>query len=165
VLEAVLRKSGAARTISEYASKKLWAPMGAEADALWNLDREGDGIEKSESGFVARAIDMARFGQLYLDQGKANGAQIVPAAWVAASVSAPPAGSPNLFVEGFHRKLWWGAFRASPPRSDFYANGHFGQRIYVSPAKRLVIVRLGSDGAGVDWTEVLASLADRWPVE
>jgi CubicO group peptidase (beta-lactamase class C family) len=161
-LENALRRSGKAQTISAYTASRLWAPIGAEADALWVLDREDSGIEKSESGFVARAVDLARFGQLFLDGGTANGKQIVPAEWVAASVSPPPKGSANLFVEGFHRKLWWGAFRPGRTRNDFYANGHFGQRIYVVPDKRLVIVRLGSDSAGVDWTEFLGTLADSW---
>jgi CubicO group peptidase (beta-lactamase class C family) len=161
-LEKALRRAGKAQTISEYTSSRLWVPMGAEANAVWVLDREGDGIEKSESGFVARAIDLARFGQLFLDGGQAHGRQIVPGGWVEASVTPPAKGSPNLFVEGFHRKLWWGAFRPSRTRNDFYANGHFGQRIYVSPDKRLVIVRLGSDSADVDWTEFLGSIADAW---
>lgn len=162
-LETALRRAGKAQSISDYASSRLWIPMGAEADALWVLDRADDGIEKSESGFVARAVDLARFGQLFLDGGKVNARQIVPARWVDASVTPPPKGSPNLFIEGFHRKLWWGAFRKNRDRNDFYANGHFGQRIYVSPDKRLVIVRLGSDSADVDWTEFLGSIADAWP--
>lgn len=161
-LETALRRAGKAQTISEYASSRLWGPMGAEADAQWVLDREEDGIEKSESGFVARAIDLARFGQLFLDGGRANGLQIVPEPWVDASVTPPAKGSPNLFVEGFHRKLWWGAFRKARARNDFYANGHFGQRIYVSPDKRLVLVRLGSESSGVDWTEFLGAIADGW---
>jgi CubicO group peptidase (beta-lactamase class C family) len=136
--------------------------MGAEYPAQWVLDRADGGIEKTESGLVGRAIDFARFGQLYLDGGRANGRQIVPEAWVQASVTAPAAGSPNLFVEGFHRKLWWGNFRPGRTRDDFYANGHFRQRIYVSPDKSLVIVRMGGDGGNVDWTAFLAAIADAW---
>lgn len=162
-LEAALRKSGKGQTISDYMSRRLWQPMGAEFDALWNLDREGDGIEKSESGFVARAVDLARFGQLYLDAGAVGGTAVVPADWVNASTTAPPKGSANLFTDGFLRKLWWGTRREGRVRDDFYANGHFGQRIYVSPDKRLVLMRLGSDRADVDWTAVLGSIADRWP--
>jgi CubicO group peptidase (beta-lactamase class C family) len=162
-LEAALRKSGKAQTIADYASRRLWQPMGAEFDALWNLDRAGDGIEKSESGFVARAIDLARFGQLYLDAGAVGGKQVVPADWVAASTTAPPKGAPNLFTDGFLHKLWWGSRRVGRVREDFFANGHFGQRIYVSPDKNLVLVRMGSDRADVDWTAVLGGMADRWP--
>lgn len=162
-LESALKRTNKAASISAFAAERLWKPMGASFGALWNIDRAGDGIEKTESGFVARAIDLARFGQLYLDGGKANGRQIVPADWVAASITAPERGRPNLFTEGFHRKLWWGWFRAGSSQDDFYANGHFGQRIYVSPERRLVIVRMGSDAGEVDWTQALAAIAAAWP--
>ncbi|MEQ1513409.1 MAG: serine hydrolase [Lysobacteraceae bacterium] len=161
-LEGALKKSDPDATLSDYTSQHLWQPMGAEYPAQWVLDRAEDGIEKTESGLVARAIDFARFGPLYLDGGRANGRQIVPEAWVNASVTAPAKGSPNLFVEGFHRKLWWGNFRRGRTRDDFYANGHFGQRIYVSPDKSLVIVRMGSDSGDIDWTAFLATIADAW---
>jgi CubicO group peptidase (beta-lactamase class C family) len=161
-LEAALKKSDPDATLSDYTSQRLWQPMGAEYPAQWVLDRADGGIEKTESGLVARAVDFARFGQLYLDGGRAKGRQIVPEAWVKASVTAPAKGSPNLFVEGFHRKLWWGSFRPGRTRDDFYANGHFGQRIYVSPDKSLVIVRMGSDGGDIDWTAFLAAIADAW---
>ncbi len=161
-LEAALKKSDPDATLSDYTSQRLWQPMGAEYPAQWVLDRAEGGIEKTESGLVARAVDFARFGQLFLDGGRANGRQIVPEAWVSASVTAPSKGSPNLFVEGFHRKLWWGNFRPGRTRDDFYANGHFGQRIYVSPDKSLVIVRMGSDGGDIDWTAFLAAIADVW---
>ena len=162
-LESALRRKQRAATLADYATQVLWQPMGAEFDALWNLDREADGLEKVESGLVARAIDLARFGQVYLDGGLAHGRQVLPAAWVAASTSAPEQGRPNRFTDGFHRKLWWGLRRAGRQRDDFYANGHFGQRVYVSPDKALVLVRLGSDSANIDWTAMLADIADRWP--
>ena len=161
-LESALRKADPKATLADYTSKQLWQPMGAEYPAQWVLDRADDGIEKTESGLVARAIDFARFGQLYLNRGRANGRQIVPETWVDASVTAPSKGSPNLFIEGFHRKLWWGSFRPGRKQDDFYANGHFGQRIYVSPDKALVIVRMGHDGGDIDWTSFLATIADAW---
>jgi CubicO group peptidase (beta-lactamase class C family) len=121
-------------------------------------------MEKVESGFVARAIDLARFGQLYLDNGQAHGRQIVPADWVAKSRTAPPDGVPNRFVDadGHYRNLWWGAPRRAGQTQRFYANGHFGQRIFVDPDKKLVIVRLGSDSGDVDWTAMLGKIADGW---
>jgi CubicO group peptidase (beta-lactamase class C family) len=161
-LEAALRKKEPGITLSEFASRRIWQPMGAEYPAEWVLDRKGDGIEKVESGFVARAVDFARLGQLYLDSGRANGQQIVPEAWVRASINAPGKGLPNHFTEGFYQNLWWGYFRRGRSQDDFYANGHFGQRIYVSPDKKLVIVRMGSDTGDVNWTELIASIADSW---
>jgi CubicO group peptidase (beta-lactamase class C family) len=163
-LESALRKRNPKATLADFAAQRLWQPMGAEYRALWNIDRKGDGMEKVESGFVARAIDLARFGQLYLDNGQAHGKQIVPADWVAKSRTAPPDGVPNRFVDadGHYRNLWWGAPRRAGQTQRFYANGHFGQRIFVDPDKKLVIVRLGSDSGDVDWTAMLGKIADGW---
>ena len=46
-------------SISEYAERKLWKPLGACNDALWNLDRE-DGDEKTYCCFNTTARDLAR---------------------------------------------------------------------------------------------------------
>lgn len=163
-LEHALQARGSAESLSAFAATRLWQPLGAERGALWTLDHAGDGMEKTESGFVAQARDLARFGQLYLDAGAVNGKQVVPAEWVVASSTRPAAGKPNRFTDGFHSNLWWGTDRPGRTASDFFANGHFGQRIYVSPDKALVLVRLGSAAGNVDWTEFLAGIADRWPV-
>jgi CubicO group peptidase (beta-lactamase class C family) len=53
-LEQALRKRDPKATLSDFASKRLWQPMGAQFDALWTLDHDGDGLEKTESGFTAR---------------------------------------------------------------------------------------------------------------
>jgi CubicO group peptidase (beta-lactamase class C family) len=163
-LESALRKRDPNATLSSFASQRLWGPMGAEFPALWNIDNERDGMEKVESGFVARAIDFARFGQLYLDVGIAAGKQIVPADWVIQTRSEPPRDVPNRFVDadGHYRNLWWGAARRPGQSQRFYANGHFGQRIFIDPDKRLVIVRLGSDSGEVDWIRFLGGISDRW---
>ena len=161
-LERALRRRYPGLTLSEYVSLRLWKPLGAQYRALFTLDRAEDGLEKVESGFTARAIDLARFGQMYLEGGTYGGRRIVPSQWVAESTTAPQRARPNAFPHGFHRNLWWGRYRPDQRRPDFFANGHFGQRIYVSPDRRLVIVRLGSSGGGVDWTDFLAGIAGAW---
>lgn len=161
-LERAIRRRHPRATLSDYVSRRLWQPLGAQYPAFFTLDRAGDGLEKVESGFTARAVDLARFGQLFLNGGAYSGRRIVPASWVGASTTAPARGEPNAFPHGFHRNLWWGRYRPGALRADFFANGHFGQRIYISPDKRLVLVRLGSGSGNVDWTEFLASIASAW---
>ncbi|MBX9747511.1 MAG: beta-lactamase family protein [Hyphomonadaceae bacterium] len=162
-LEAALKRQSPDTTLSQYASEKLWTPLGAEADALWVTDRRDDGFEKVESGFVARARDLARFGQLFLDGGAVEGRQVVPRAWVERCAEPPPSGSPSRFSDGYLHNFWWGAQRTGMRQHDYFANGHFGQRIYLCPDKRLVLVRLGAQTGGQNWTAILARLADAWP--
>jgi CubicO group peptidase (beta-lactamase class C family) len=162
VLEAALQRRDAQDTLSAFASRRLWQPLGAEADAWWVMDAAGPGLEKTESGLVARSRDLARFGQLFLDGGAVAAQQLVPAPWVAACGS-PPRGSASHFTDGYHHRLWWGAMRPGMRQHDYFANGHFGQRIYLCPDKQLVLVRLGTATGEVAWTDQLMRLAQAWP--
>jgi CubicO group peptidase (beta-lactamase class C family) len=128
VLEAAVGKS-----LSAYLAEKLWKPLGMESEALWALDREG-GSEKAFCCISARARDFARFGRLFLDSGRAGGAQVVPAVW------ADPASFPGVQTldRYTHRHLWW---FPEGHEGDYYAYGHNGQYVYVNPAARTVIVK------------------------
>jgi CubicO group peptidase (beta-lactamase class C family) len=159
LLLGVVLERATGKTISEYTQSALWQPMGARFAALWNIDSVESGLEKTESGFCARAIDLARFAHLYLKQGRWLGRQIVPQEWVQRSTAAVPEGALNGWPEGWYRNLWWGARLGKSPE-DFYANGHFGQRLYVSPTSRAVVVRLGFDRGGVHWEEIAGRIAE-----
>lgn len=63
------------KSLSQYASEKLWIPLGAEKDALWSLDHE-EGMEKAYCCFSATARDFARLGEFVRLDGKWNGVQL-----------------------------------------------------------------------------------------
>jgi CubicO group peptidase (beta-lactamase class C family) len=128
VLEGAVGKS-----VSAYLAEKIWEPLGMESEALWSLDRQG-GSEKAFCCLRARARDFARFGRLFLHSGRWNGAQIVPADWVARSVLPGVA----IGLGDVHRHLWWSR---ADGEGDFYAYGHNGQYLYVNPRARTVIVK------------------------
>jgi CubicO group peptidase (beta-lactamase class C family) len=71
ILEKVTGKS-----LSEYASEKLWKPLGAEHPAKWSTDKK-NGHTKSYCCFNSNARDFARIGQLMLDSGKWKGSEII----------------------------------------------------------------------------------------
>jgi hypothetical protein len=76
-------------SISEYAERKLWKPLGACNDALWNLDRE-DGDEKTYCCFNTTARDLARLGRLILNKGNWNGRQLISETYLNEAIT--PAG-------------------------------------------------------------------------
>ena len=128
VLEAAVGMS-----VSEYLAEKLWKPLGMESPALWAMDREG-GTEKTFCCISARARDFARFGQLFLDGGRWNGEQLVPARWASHQVV-----DGVRTLDGYtHKHLWW---IPEGGRGDFYAYGHNGQYLYVDPKSRVVIAK------------------------
>ena len=140
--------------ISEYMEQKLWQPMGAEFDASWSLDSEESGFEKMEAGLNARAIDFAKFGRLYRENGQRNGVQIIPSEWVVDSTQVDQATLTEQYystemgrslkndLNGYYKYMWWGYFQ-DDGSYDFAAEGDHGQIIYVSPSKGLIIVRNG----------------------
>jgi CubicO group peptidase (beta-lactamase class C family) len=142
-------------SVSDYMATKLWQPLGAEADATWNLDSEGSGFEKLESGLNATPVDYARFGELFLHAGEWNGQRIVSEDWVREATSADVTTDPA----GHYQYFWW----IDTQRPDrFYALGNFGQYIYVAPDAGAVIVRNGRDW-GVEndtWLSVFREVAD-----
>ena len=143
-------------TLSAFLSEAIWVPMGAEADASWSLDRADRGFEKMESGFNARARDLARFGQLYLRKGRLASEQILPEWWVESSVAPDSVSDPSVEYQHF----WW--VRPQPEGSPhFWAEGRFGQFIYVVPDLDLVVVRLGRDDGDLDWRSFMVAVAKR----
>jgi CubicO group peptidase (beta-lactamase class C family) len=118
--------------LSDYASEKLWQPLGAEHPAFWSLDHEG-GMEKAYCCFNSDARDFARLGQLYLDSGKWNGKQLIPQNYVLASIK--PALSEHY---GYN---WW--ILNCNGHIVPYCRGILGQYIFVIPGRNMVIVRLG----------------------
>src|SRR5690606_34488046 len=73
-------------TLTEYLEQKIWQPIGMERDAYWMLDSTG--MEVALGGLNVALRDYARFGLLYLNDGRWQGQQVVPAEWVRASIRA-----------------------------------------------------------------------------
>lgn len=145
-------------TVSDFMATRLWQPLGAGADATWNLDSERSGFEKLESGLNARAVDYARFGLLFLHDGEWNGRRIVSRDWVRVATGADAA-TDQAYYHGY-RYFWW--LDVERP-GRFYALGKYGQYIYVAPDADAVVVRFGRDwGVGsVTWLSTLRDVADQ----
>jgi len=128
------------KSLSEYASEKLWTPVQAVHSALWSTDKSG-GNEKAYCCFNSNARDFARIGRLFLQNGNWNGRQIVSEQYVKESITPAPLvytdGTPNSCY-GFQ---WWLVkFRE---HQVFYARGILGQYVFVIPDQKMIVVRLG----------------------
>jgi CubicO group peptidase (beta-lactamase class C family) len=155
-------------SVTAFLQERLWEPLGMEYSATWSINGDQDGLEKMESGINARTIDFAKFGRLMLNQGRWEGKQIVSQSWVeqATQPEEKPASyyrdEPFFVSEGhYYKYFWWGDRRAGG-ESDFHAVGNKGQYIYISPQKRVIIVRNGFD-FGIPssrWARLFYQLAD-----
>lgn len=121
--------------LSNYVSKHFWKPMGAENDALWQLDEADTGIEKAYCCIASTARDFARFGKLYKQNGVWNGKQILAPSFVEKSLQPRFSNSPEY---GYG---WW--LHQINGRKIYYMRGHLGQFVIVLPEDDVIIVRLG----------------------
>lgn len=115
-------------SVSSYMATRLWQPLGAGSDATWNLDSEGSGFEKLESGLNATAVDYARFGLLFLHGGTWKGERVIPAEWARDATAAQTATD----YDNSYGYFWW--VDAQRP-GNFYAFGNYGQYIYVAQTR------------------------------
>lgn len=146
LLTLALKRALHGKSITEYTQERLWTPLGMEYDGSWSIDHAPDGLEKTACCLAATARDFAKLGQLYLNKGLWQGRRIVSADWVE-NLTREDAGSGN---EWEYRYLWWKVARNRP---DFIATGHLGQFLYVNPATKVVIVRLGKGLGKLDTRE------------
>ena len=92
--------------------------------------------------FRMSARDLARFGLLYLRQGRWRSHEIVPPSWVKESTTAWS----ETFLNSGYGYLWWTGFPdrrvavLDLPAGGYFAYGHKGQFIIVDPADDLVVV-------------------------
>lgn len=126
-----LQKAGAADTLSEYLSEKIWQPMQMNDDALWHLDNSG--MELVYCCLNTNARNYAKLGLLMQNRGKWNGQQLVPETFIDEMIK--PEG------QSFYGLSTWLALENQP--SYYWFSGHLGQYIIVVPEHNMVVVRLG----------------------
>lgn len=107
-------------------------------------DWQGDYILSSQ--VWTSAADLARFGQLYLDDGMRNGTRILPEGWVeyVSTPSGPQPDEPFGYGAGF----WLLNNSEGVPADTFAAMGNRGQFVVIVPSMNTVIVRRGEDPPG-----------------
>lgn len=123
-----------------YANEKLFAPLDIEAGD-WIKDWEGH--RNGHADLHLRARDMAKFGLLYLNDGVYGGRQVVPSAWVEASLKSYSEDAWKYRVGSNFKDIgygyqWWSVHSGDQVYS--LAWGHGGQQIAIVDELDLVIV-------------------------
>lgn len=143
-------------SVSEYFRTKIWEKIGAQNDASWSLDSEESGFEKMESGLNFRAVDFAKIGSMLLRRGNWNGQSFISEEWLDRSIIA----TEPLDASGIGYQFMWYSFANEQSGYDYFAHGNHGQYLYISPENDTVIVRTGTEEAGIDsWIIPLYQIA------
>jgi CubicO group peptidase (beta-lactamase class C family) len=139
VLLAEIVTKATGETMSDYASEKLWKPIGAERPAFWSIDHK-KGIEKGFCCFYSNARDFARIGKLMLNSGKWNGKQIIPEKYFAEATKGQ--------TVPYYGYQWW--LERVGKHKIIAAEGFSGQYILIIPDENMVVVRLGKKDQAKD---------------
>jgi len=127
-------------TLAAYLEKKIWQPLGMEADAYWVRDRFGRSFGRSLLNATLR--DYARFGYFFMHGAKIGGVSIVPAGWVADATRSHIGADWDDIGYGYQ---WW-----INPDGSYRAIGIYGQMIFLDPKSDTVIVT-NSAWPSADW--------------
>ncbi|MFK7766373.1 MAG: serine hydrolase domain-containing protein [Mariniblastus sp.] len=125
-----------ATSLDKLAETKIFKPLGIEEYA-WEKDPEG--FAWGGYGLELKPEDLAKFGQLYLQKGKWEGAQVVPESWVAQSAAMQ---IENGAEGGGYSNQWWYADMEADDEPIYYGLGYGGQGLVIIPHKNMVIVAL-----------------------
>jgi len=145
VLGLVLERASG-RPFAETLGNELWAPMGAETDA--SVTVSADRFAVADGGISVSLRDLARFGRLVLDDGVAQGRQIVPAQWLADTLAGDDDARAAFAQDehsaelpgGHYRNQWW----VPPGRQVLLGLGIHGQFLFVDRGTDTVIALLST---------------------
>ena len=120
-----------------YIRGRLFEPLGIR-NACFEPDMNGTPV--GSSYLYVKAMDYARFGQMFLQDGVAGGKRILPEGWV--DYTRTPASASEGKYGAF---FWLNRCKVCPdvPEDMYSCNGHDGQQIYIIPSKGLVVVVCG----------------------
>ena len=129
LLSVILQKQTGMR-LDSFVHQELFTPLGI-SDYNWSINQ--DGAAKGYSGLYLRPRDLAKFGLLYLNDGKWEDRQVIPGSWVSESTEKHILRGD---IPGFYYGYQWWVHESGL----FAAVGYGGQLLMVIPEYDLVVV-------------------------
>ncbi len=133
-----------AKASSRLVPAQVFAPLGLTS-AVMETDDVGNPV--CSSYLWATPRDWAALGQFALQDGVWEGQRLIPEGWMAATTKVTPVA---MTEEKGYAAGWWvnvdgdgSLVDPSLTADTYWMSGHDGQRVFVVPSKKLVVVRLG----------------------
>ncbi|TFW13651.1 class A beta-lactamase-related serine hydrolase [Duganella callida] len=127
------------KDLEDYARGALFQPLGIQR---WAWGRDVAGHPKGQGNLSLRTRDLARIGQLVLNQGVYDGKRIVDADWLAAALAPRVAIGDNDRYADHYGYFWYRKTQQIDGRPVLvhFASGNGGNKIYVIPSRQMVVV-------------------------
>lgn len=132
LLSAILQQA-TGKTAYEFGKEYLFDPL--DMDSV-QCSTDPQGISDGGNGFAMNVYDMAKLGELYLNNGNWNGEQIISEQWVKDSTTLQFDRSSGSADYGYQ---WWVRTFGENNHPAYFAQGHYGQYIFVVPDLNLVV--------------------------
>ena len=132
LLSAIIQQA-TGKTAYEFGKEYLFDKLDMNS-AECSTDPQG--ISDGGNGFALNIYDMAKFGQLYLNNGVWEGEQIISSEWVKQSTTMQFDRSSGSADYGYQ---WWVRTFGEQNYPAYFAQGHYGQYIFVVPDLDLVV--------------------------
>jgi CubicO group peptidase (beta-lactamase class C family) len=166
-LGTIVERAGG-RSLFEQFEAGVARPLGMQDFSLKNTwyDRERSSRHPAYD-FRMSARDLARFGLLYLNQGRWGDVTVLPAQWVEGSIAPHSVNAPD--DEQDYGYLWWSQAPIASvgmKQRSFLARGWGYQWIWVFPEDRLILVHVTDYKllAVRDWLGLLPSTKEAYEV-
>ena len=147
----ILERASGVR-FADLLSTLLWKPMGAQCSAYITVDRLG--APRCAGGICATTMDLARVGQLIVQNGCRNDTPIIPAGWIEDTLAR---GDPKAWAAGdlisyfgdrpMHYRNKWYVLRE---RDIALGLGVYGQNVFIDKANELVIAKVSAQAPPLD---------------
>lgn len=132
LLSAILQQA-TGKTAYEFGKEYLFDPL--DMDSV-QCSTDPQGISDGGNGFAMNVYDMAKLGELYLNNGNWNGEQIISEQWINDSTTLQFDRSSGSADYGYQ---WWVRTFGENAYPAYFAQGHYGQYIFVVPDLDLVV--------------------------
>jgi CubicO group peptidase (beta-lactamase class C family) len=132
-MQSAIVQKATGQTVLDYLQPRLFEPLGIVAPT-WETSPQG--ISTGGYGLSIRTEDIAKFGQLYLQKGKWQDKQLVPASWVEAATARQTSNGSNPdsdWDQGYGYQFW------RSRHGTYRGDGAFGQFCVVLPEQDAVI--------------------------
>ena len=129
-------------TVFDFAKIHLFAPLGLD-EIIWLSDPSGHTI--TGWGIRGTGREFAKFGYLYLQNGRWEDAQVIQADWIRESRQPVSESVTKYGYQWWLRSVLGKDIDSDIPEQILIAWGIYTQQIFVIPGKEIVIVRLGFD--------------------
>jgi CubicO group peptidase (beta-lactamase class C family) len=171
----------------DYTKVELLNKLGFESTYSWIIDNKTNKTVKGFFGFSCDIKDLAKFGQLYLNQGVYKGDTILSQSWIKSSVDL------DTLYKNPYNNSWWannlsqtfkfnseeqfknyiisnniagnitnennGIYTLTAKGNVYNAYGYLDQFMFIHPEKRLIVIRLGDEPKnGVDLDKIILRL-------